>query len=125
MAAVVEIMYTMYPARVMMPPDVKMEEQDRVTASMQGGHSILEPNVPPQYEEFNAIMALVKGGFPKEKVVIRVAVSYTHLDVYKRQAQMCGRKQAGGTGLCLVPRPAAPFFAVPAQYFSGEDVRCV
>ena len=35
---------------------------------------------------------------------------------------MCGRKQAGGTGLCLVPRPAAPFFAVPAQYFSGEDV---
>lgn len=36
------------------------------------GHSILEPNVPPQYEEFNAIMALVKGGFPKEKVVIRV-----------------------------------------------------
>ena len=39
-----------------------------------------------------------------------------------KQAQMCGRKQAGGTGLCLVPRPAAPFFAVPAQYVSGEDV---
>ena len=35
MAAVVEIRYTIYPARVMMPPDVKMEEQDRVTASMQ------------------------------------------------------------------------------------------
>ena len=35
MAAVVEIMYTMYPARVMMPPDVKMEEQDLVRASIQ------------------------------------------------------------------------------------------
>lgn len=36
------------------------------------GHSVLEPNVPNPYDEFDAIMALVEGGFPKEKVVIRV-----------------------------------------------------
>ncbi len=36
------------------------------------GHSVLEPNAPSPYEEFDAIMALVKGGFPKEKMVIRV-----------------------------------------------------
>ncbi len=36
------------------------------------GHSVLEPNVPPPYKEFDAIMTLVKGGFPKEKMVIRV-----------------------------------------------------
>jgi len=36
------------------------------------GHSVLEPNVPFPYEEFDAIMALVKDGFPNEKMVIRV-----------------------------------------------------
>lgn len=36
------------------------------------GHSVLEPNVPAPYDEFDAIMSLVEDGFPKEKVVIRV-----------------------------------------------------
>lgn len=36
------------------------------------GHSVLEPNVPPPYDEFDAIMALEKAGFPKKKIVIRV-----------------------------------------------------
>lgn len=36
------------------------------------GRSILEPCVPPPYEEFDAINVLVKAGFPQEKVVIRV-----------------------------------------------------
>lgn len=36
------------------------------------GHSVLEPNVPPPYEEFDAINTLVKHGFPKERIVIRI-----------------------------------------------------
>ena len=36
------------------------------------GHSVLEPAVPPPYEEFDALMTLVDAGFPKERVVIRV-----------------------------------------------------
>ena len=55
--------------------EVALANKDKliIHATITGyGHSILEPNVPPQYEEFNAIMALLKGGFPKEKVVIRV-----------------------------------------------------
>ena len=36
------------------------------------GHSVLEPAVPPPYEELDALMTLVNAGFPKEKVVIRV-----------------------------------------------------
>ena len=37
-----------------------------------------------------------------------------------KQAQMCGKGQTGGTGICLIPRPAAPFFAVPSQYFAND-----
>lgn len=36
------------------------------------GRSVLEPNVPPPYDEFDAIMALEQAGFPKEKIVIRI-----------------------------------------------------
>ena len=36
------------------------------------GHSVLEPNVPSPYDEFDAIMALERAGFPKERIVIRV-----------------------------------------------------
>lgn len=36
------------------------------------GRSVLEPAVPPPYEEVDALMTLVGAGFPKEKVVIRV-----------------------------------------------------
>lgn len=36
------------------------------------GGSVLEPEVPDIYDEFDAIMTLVKNGFPKEKIVIRV-----------------------------------------------------
>jgi len=36
------------------------------------GHSVLEPNVPSPYDEFDAIMALERAGFPKEKIVIRI-----------------------------------------------------
>lgn len=36
------------------------------------GHSVLEPCVPPPYDEFDAIMVLERAGFPKEKIVIRV-----------------------------------------------------
>ena len=36
------------------------------------GHSILEPNVPTLYEEFTAIMELVKAGFPISRIVVRV-----------------------------------------------------
>lgn len=55
--------------------DAVLSNKDKliVHATFTGyGHSVLEPNVPPPYEEFDAIMALVKGGFPKEKVVVRV-----------------------------------------------------
>lgn len=36
------------------------------------GHSILEPNVPTLYEEFTAIMELVKAGFHMSRIVVRV-----------------------------------------------------
>lgn len=36
------------------------------------GRSVIEPYVPPSYEEFDAILQLVKNGFPKERIVIRV-----------------------------------------------------
>ena len=36
------------------------------------GHSVLEPFVPEPYDEFSAIDALVDGGFPKSKIVIRI-----------------------------------------------------
>lgn len=36
------------------------------------GHSVLEPCVPPPYDEFDAIMALERAGFPNERIVIRV-----------------------------------------------------
>lgn len=36
------------------------------------GHSILEPNVPTLYEEFTAVMELVKAGFPMSRIVVRV-----------------------------------------------------
>ena len=55
--------------------DAVLSNKDRliVHATFTGcGHSVLEPNVPPPYEEFDAIMALERAGFPKEKIVIRV-----------------------------------------------------
>lgn len=52
---------------------LKHKEKLIVHATVTGyGHSILEPYVPTLREEFNAIIALVEGGFPKEKIVIRV-----------------------------------------------------
>lgn len=74
-----------------------------------------------------ALATLIKSGMGWEMAqpVCAPGVRFSEENVIifdLKQAQMCGRKQAGGTGLCLVPRPAAPFFAVPAQYFSGEDV---
>lgn len=55
--------------------DAVLEHMDKlvVHATFTGyGHSVLEPAVPPPYEEFDAVMALARGGFPKEKVVIRI-----------------------------------------------------
>lgn len=55
--------------------DAVLSNKDKliVHATFTGyGHSVLEPNVPPPSEEFNAIMSLIKGGFPKERLVIRV-----------------------------------------------------
>ena len=74
-----------------------------------------------------ALATLIKSGMggeaPQPVCAPGVRFSEENVIIFDlKQAQMCGRKQAGGTGLCLVPRPAAPFFAVPAQYFSGEDV---
>ena len=74
-----------------------------------------------------ALATLIKSGMGWEMAqpVCAPGVRFSEENVIifdLKQAQMCGRKQAGGTGLCLVPRSAAPFFAVPAQYFSGEDV---
>lgn len=36
------------------------------------GGTVIEPCVPPPYDEFDAILQLVKAGFPKEHIVIRV-----------------------------------------------------
>lgn len=52
-----------------------LEHKDKliIHATFTGyGSTVLEPCVPPPYEEFDAIMQLVKGGFPKERIVIRV-----------------------------------------------------
>lgn len=51
----------------------KHKEKLVVHATFTGyGHSILEPFVPAPHDEFDAIMALIDGGFQKEKIVIRV-----------------------------------------------------
>lgn len=55
--------------------DAVLAHKDKliVHATLTGyGHSVLEPGVPSPYEEFDAINTLVRGGFPQEKVVIRV-----------------------------------------------------
>lgn len=55
--------------------DAALEYKDRLiihTTITGYGHSVLEPNVPTPYEEFAAIMELVKVGFPMEKIVVRV-----------------------------------------------------
>lgn len=52
-----------------------LEHKDKIIvhATFTGyGNTVLEPCVPPPYEEFDAILQLVKAGFPKERVVIRV-----------------------------------------------------
>lgn len=52
-----------------------MENKDKliVHATITGfGHSVLEPNVPSLYEEQQAVMELVNGGFSWNKVVIRI-----------------------------------------------------
>lgn len=52
---------------------LKHKEKLIIHATFTGyGHSILEPWVPAPYEEFDAINTLVKHGFPKERIVIRI-----------------------------------------------------
>lgn len=36
------------------------------------GHTVVEPYAPPPCEEFDSILRLVKAGFPKDRIVIRV-----------------------------------------------------
>lgn len=55
--------------------DAVLEHKNKVivhTTVTGYGHSVLEPNVPPSYEESSAVMELVKAGFPIEKIVIRI-----------------------------------------------------
>lgn len=55
--------------------DAVMDNKDKLiihTTFTGYGHSILELNVPPLCEGLDAVMSLVKDGFPKEKIVIRV-----------------------------------------------------
>lgn len=52
---------------------LKHKDKLIVHATLTGyGHSVLEPHVPTPHDQFDAIMTLVDGGFPKEKIVIRV-----------------------------------------------------
>lgn len=39
-----------------------------------------------------------------------------------KQAYFGTKRGAGEFGLCVVPRPATPFFQVPTEYFSNERV---
>lgn len=55
--------------------DLALKHKDKliIHATFTGyGGTVLEPCVPSPHEEFDAIMRLVKNGFPKERVVIRV-----------------------------------------------------
>ena len=55
--------------------DAVLSNKDKIIihATFTGyGHSVLEPNVPSPHDEFDAIMALERAGFPKERIVIRV-----------------------------------------------------
>lgn len=55
--------------------DLALKHKDKliIHATFTGyGRTVVEPCVPPPYEEYDAIMQLIKGGFPKERVVIRV-----------------------------------------------------
>lgn len=52
---------------------LKHKDKIIVHATFTGyGNTVIEPCVPPPYDEFDAILQLVKAGFPKERVVIRV-----------------------------------------------------
>lgn len=55
--------------------DTVLSNKDKliVHATITGyGGSVLEPNVPSPKEQFDSVMALVRFGFPKEKIVVRV-----------------------------------------------------
>lgn len=55
--------------------DAALKYKDRViihTTFTGFGHSVLEPFVPAPYDEFDAITTLVDGGFPKNKIVVRI-----------------------------------------------------
>lgn len=52
-----------------------IEHKDKIIvhATITGyGRTILEPNVPYPYEQYDAVLHLIEKGFPKEKIVIRV-----------------------------------------------------
>ena len=55
--------------------DLALKHKDKLiihTTFTGYGRTVVEPCVPPPYEEYDAIIQLVKKGFPKERIVVRV-----------------------------------------------------
>lgn len=73
-----------------------------------------------------ALAALIKSGmgWDMKTVLCAPGVRFSDENVIifdLRQSYHQGDKH-GSTGLCVIPTPAAPFFQVPAEYFSDVQV---
>lgn len=71
-----------------------------------------------------ALATLIKSGmgWEMDKPVCAPGVRFSEENVIifdLNQASFVGKKLGGETGLCLVPRPAVPFYQIPSEYFSG------
>lgn len=73
-----------------------------------------------------ALATLIKAGmgWEMDKPVCAPGVRFSEENVIifdLNQASFAEKKSNGETGLCLVPRPAIPFYQIPSEYFSGGN----
>lgn len=73
-----------------------------------------------------ALATLIKSGmgWEMDKPVYAPGVRFSEENVIifdLKQACFGGKKSNSENGLCLMPRPAAPFYQVPSEYFSGSN----
>lgn len=74
-----------------------------------------------------ALATLIKSGMGWSMVqtIVAPGIRFTEENVIifdLKQANAVGNKGSTATGLCVIPRPAAPFFQIPSEYFSQDEV---
>lgn len=72
-----------------------------------------------------ALATMIKSGmgWDMSQAISVPGVRFTEENVIifdMKQAAMPGEKVSGETGLCVIPRPAAPFWQLPSQYFGAS-----